>query len=93
MTKPKTIAHKQALSRSLTGRPGKFKGKKHTFKAKQKISIGKSKYNMNFEKADQIRADFNRGMSRKNIAKNLLKRRLFSDKKANTYRLITYRRK
>ena len=69
MAKPKTLAHKRALSRSLKGRDSHFKGKRHTIDSKQKISVGKSTYGMNFEKADKIRQDFSRGMARKDIAK------------------------
>lgn len=69
MGKPKSLKHKQALSRSLKGRKSNFKGKRHTIESKKRISVGKSKYGMTFEKADQIRHDSIRGIARKDIAK------------------------
>ncbi len=69
MGKPKTLEHKQALSRSLKGRESHFKGKRHTINSKKRISLSKSLYDMNFDKADQIRHDSIRGIARKDIAK------------------------
>jgi len=52
----------------IKGDIGKFKGKTHSLKSRQQISISKSHYGLTFEKADQIRQDANRGLARKAIA-------------------------
>lgn len=69
MGKPKTLAHKQALSRSLKGRTSHFKGKRHTIESKKRISVGKSKYEMTFEKARTIRSEVAQGQTRKDVAR------------------------
>ena len=69
MAKPKTLAHKQALSRSLKGRDSHFKGKRHTIDSRKKISVGKSKYGMTFDKARTIRSEVAQGRTRKDVAR------------------------
>ena len=53
----------------IKGKIGKFKGKNHSLKSRQQISISKSLYGLTFEIADKIRQDANRGVARKDIAK------------------------
>lgn len=66
---PKSEAHRKAMSEANMGRPGYFKGKTHSLKSRQQISLSKSLYGMTFEKADKIRHDAIGGTARKDIAK------------------------
>ncbi len=66
--KPKSEAHRKAMSESRKGCVGTFTGKTHSLKTRQQISISRSLYGMTFEKADQIRHDAIKGIARKEIA-------------------------
>lgn len=67
--KPKSEAHRKAMSEANMGRTGYFKGKTHSLKSRQQISLNRSLYGMTFEKADQIRHDAIKGIPRKDIVK------------------------
>ncbi len=64
----KSEGHKKAISDSMKGMSGNFKGKTHTTESRRQISLSKSSYGMTFEKADKIRQEAARGVSRKKIA-------------------------
>lgn len=66
--KPKSEAHKKALSESRKGCVGTFTGRTHTQTSRQQMAISRSEYNMTFEKADKMRQDVSRGIKRKIVA-------------------------